>query len=115
VARVRCDLTAGDLPNLPIDLLHVSQGSDCIRQIETSDPEIYDPDRFRPILAHQPLDDLASKGVVAQKDVADPGDQYSRLHHSTPSGLVAAFARTRGQTDQLAFNKSSAIALRPAS
>ncbi len=55
-----------------------------IRQIESANPEIDDANTRRPELRSQTPGHLAAEGIVSQEDVADAGDQDSRIFVNQP-------------------------------
>src|SRR5258708_600923 len=65
-------------------------------QVEPAYAEIFDANFLRPRAAQELLSHLDAEGVVAEEDVPDAGDQYSRRHcgprlsstTSTSSGLT---------------------------
>jgi len=59
-------------------VIAVEQG---VGQVEPPDAEVDDADPLRQGPASQPVDDLDAEGVVAQEDVADPGDEDARRAH----------------------------------
>src|SRR4029077_19104300 len=78
----------------------VGQG---VGQVDPADAVVRNPDAIGQLAAAQPLRHLDAEGVVAQKDVADAGDEDGAQSRSGSGGVG------RSQALHLTFGKEEAV------